>query len=224
MLITKKHIYTFLVILCIILINVFSVVLVLTADFGDKKVIVIDAGHGGIDGGVSVGKIVEADVALGLAYELRDALVKLDYKVVLTRDSKLALADGKSADMQARKNVIDSANADMMISLHVNKYAQESVRGVRVFYDDTNKHKESASRMQTLINSRINKTYVGRADFKASGGDFFVTKCSDVTSMIIECGFISSPKDRALLLSAPYRFELCGVIADGVVSMVNVGA
>ncbi len=221
MLITKKHIYTILVILCIILINVFSLVLVLTTEFGDSKTIVIDAGHGGIDGGVSIGTVVEADLTLQLAFELKEILEKADYKVVLTRDSKLALGDGKKADMQARREVIDSCNPVMMISLHINKFADSNVRGVRVFYDDTNKHKDSAERMQSVLNSRVNKVFVGRSDFKSSGGDFYITKCSEVTSLIIECGFISSPQDRELLLNPQYRIKLCGAIADGVVSMTS---
>lgn len=223
MLITKRHIYTVLLFLCIILINIFSLGLVLTADFGDNKIIVIDAGHGGKDGGVSVGSMVEADITLQLAYELSDSLEDAGYTVVLTRDSKLALADGKKADMDARRVIVDSVSPVMMISLHVNKYSSSSVRGVRVFYDDTNKHKESATRMQSVINAQINDKYVGRSDFKSSGGDYFITKCSDVTSMIIECGFISSPEDRSLLLSPKYRFELCGAITDGVVSMTSSG-
>lgn len=223
MLITKRHIYTVVLVSCIILLNIFSLGLVLTADFGEKKIIVIDAGHGGRDGGVSIGSMVEADITLQLAYELRDSLENAGYTVVLTRDSKLALADGKSADMDARRVIIDSVSPEMMISLHVNKYPLSSVRGVRVFYDDTNKHKESATRMQSVINAQINEKYVGRSDFKSSGGDYFMTKCSDVTSMIIECGFISSPEDRALLLSPKYRFELCGAITDGVVSMTSSG-
>ena len=221
MLITKKHIYTILVILCIILINVFSLVLVLTTEFGDSKTIVIDAGHGGIDGGVSIGTVVEADLTLQLAFELKEILEKADYKVVLTRDSKLALGDGKKADMQARREVIDSCNPVMMISLHINKFADSNVRGVRVFYDDTNKHKDSAERMQSVLNSRVNEVFVGRSDFKSSGGDFYITKCSEVTSLIIECGFISSPQDRELLLNPQYRIKLCGAIADGVVSMTS---
>ena len=221
MLITKKHIYTILVVLCIILINVFSLVLVLTADFGESKVVVIDAGHGGIDGGVNVGTVVEADLTLQLAFELKEILENNGYKVVLTRDSKLALGDGKKADMEERRKIIEACNPDMMISLHINKYSDSNVRGVRVFHDDTNKHKDSAVRMQSVLNARINDNYVGRSDFKSSGGDYYITKCCDVTSMIIECGFISSPLDRALLLNPKYRVELCSAIADGVVSMTT---
>ena len=223
MLITKRHIYTAVVFLCIIMINIFSLGLVQTTDFLDSKVIVIDAGHGGKDGGVSVGSMVESDITLQLANELRDSLENAGYAVVLTRDSKLALADGKSADMDARRVLIDSVSPTMMISLHINKYPSSSVRGVRVFYDDTNKHKDSATRMQSVINAQINAKYVGRADFKSSGGDYFITKCCDVTSMIIECGFISNPDDRSLLLSPKYRFELCGAITDGVVAMTSNG-
>ena len=98
----------------------------------------LDAGHGGVDGGV-VGSsgIKESELNLKIVKELEKELKRMNYGVVLTRTGDEALAGGKKADMQARKKVIDEANADMVVSIHINKFSDARRRGVQVFYDDT---------------------------------------------------------------------------------------
>ncbi|MDE5756617.1 MAG: N-acetylmuramoyl-L-alanine amidase [Clostridia bacterium] len=177
--------------------------------------VVIDAGHGGIDGGV-VGSqgVKESDINLKMAGILQSELEGMGYGVVMTRTSKDSLNNIKRLDMQARKDIIVKASPVAVISLHVNKFSDSSRRGAQVFYDDTGVGKDFAERMQHSINQNINAKYSGRDDYEAIGGDLFITKCVKVPSIIIECGFISNPEDERLLLSQEYCKNLCGVIAD----------
>ncbi len=177
--------------------------------------VVIDAGHGGIDGGVvgSTG-VKESDINLKMAGILQKEIESRGFRVVLTRTSKDALNNIKRLDMQARKEIIVKAAPVAVISLHVNRFSDKSRRGAQVFYDDTGIGKEFAESMQKTINEKINAKYSGRDDYEAIDGDLFITKCVKVPSVIIECGFISNPEDEKLLLSREYCQELCKNIAD----------
>ena len=185
--------------------------------------VVIDAGHGGIDGGV-VGSqgVRESDINLKMAGILQSELEGRGYGVVMTRTSKDSLNNIKRLDMQARKDIIVKASPVVVISLHVNKFSDSSRRGAQVFYDDTGVGKDFAERMQQSINQNINAKYSGRDDYEAIDGNLFITKCVKVPSIIIECGFISNPEDEKLLLSQEYCKELCGVIADVVRESLTV--
>lgn len=177
--------------------------------------VVIDAGHGGIDGGVvgSTG-VKESDINLKMAGILQKEIESRGFRVVLTRTGKDALNNIKRLDMQARKEIIVKAAPVAVISLHVNRFSDKSRRGAQVFYDDTGIGKDFAESMQKTINEKINAKYSGRDDYEAIDGDLFITKCVKVPSVIIECGFISNPEDEKLLLSREYCQELCKNIAD----------
>lgn len=181
-----------------------------------NKVVVIDAGHGGSDGGVCDGELKEAELTLAIAYDLKEVLESGGYKVVMTRDSEKALAEGKKADMKERAEIINKAKPIVTISVHINKYTNSTPRGVRVFYDDTERYKVQGEIMQNCINNMVNKKYSGRVDLKAYGGDYFITKCSPYPCLIVECGFLSNPTDKKLLLNPKYRYDICNAILTGI--------
>lgn len=182
-------------------------------------VIVIDAGHGGIDGGVAYGDLVEKVLTLDISYRLKAKLEAKGFKVVMTRTNDNALADGKKADMQARKEVIEKSKANLVISIHINKFTSASRRGVQVFYDDTEKNKALGERMQSILNTHINAPYIDRNNLEAIAGDYYITKCTDRPSIIIECGFISNSNDRVLLKTEKYKDDLADCIAMGAEAM-----
>ena len=105
------------------------------------KVIVLDAGHGGMDGG-AVGKsgILEKDLNLAITLKLRDALRAMGYRVVLTRDSDISLHDPKLstvrsqkvADMHARLAIIEQYPQGIFLSIHQNKFEQSQYHGTQV--------------------------------------------------------------------------------------------
>ena len=96
--------------------------------------VVIDAGHGGIDGGVVGSRgVKESDINLNMASTLQKQLESIGYGVVMTRTSKDALNNIKRLDMQARKDIIVKASPVAVISLHVNKFSDSSRRGAPVF-------------------------------------------------------------------------------------------
>lgn len=219
MLIKRKKLWWIIAIVAFVLVIVsLSAVLVATNDIMNEGVIVIDAGHGGIDGGVTYGDMVEAEINLEISKLLKEKLEKLNYNVIMTRKDEKSLGANKKEDMANRAKIIKRAMPDMVVSIHVNKYVNTSRRGVQVFYDDTGRNQKYAENMQGVINSRINSKYAKRTDLACLKGDYFITKCSDYPSVIVETGFISNEEDRKLLKDNKFREELCDSIIDSIIS------
>ncbi len=185
-------------------------------------VVAIDAGHGGYDGGVvGVSGTRESELNLALALLLGDLLKARGVHVVYTRTTDEALGDTKRDDMKARAEIIRGSRPDCVISLHLNSYPDKTRRGVQVFYDDTGRGGSFASYMQERLNATINYKYSKRCDLAPQAGDFYITKCAGVPSVIIECGFISNAEDESLLKSKAFRRELCTEIADATLTAVS---
>ncbi len=215
---------------CIVAIVLTAVILALTAG-GIVAVaahlpvvgtVVLDAGHGGIDGGVVGAQgVSESEINLAIVKILGAKLQMRGVRVVYTRKNADALHDVKRLDMQARKRIIEQADPDLVVSIHVNQFSDPDRRGAQVFYDDTGVGELFATVMQSALNTYINAAYSKRADYHAQSADLYITKCVARPSVIVECGFISNAQDEALLLTRAYRDDIAARIADVVCAMLG---
>ena len=181
-------------------------------------VVVLDAGHGGFDGGVvAADGSTEAEINLRITMRVKKRLEEENIAVVLTRTDASALGANKREDMLERARIIKSSGADAVISIHVNKYTSPSRRGVQVFYGDTGTGGAFAAKLQSVFNTYLNEKYCGRS-YSALAGDYFIAKCSSIPSVIAECGFISNSEDLKLLKSSAYADEIAECIARCVKS------
>lgn len=184
---------------------------------GRGKTVVIDAGHGGEDGGV-VGVrsgIKESDINLAVSKKLKSFLEAGGYKVIMTRsnDSGLygpASSNKKLADMKKRKEIILDAQPDLMVSIHQNYFPSSYVSGAQVFYAPDGKYVEIAGIMQKILNRELD---CNRNEAK---GDYYIIQCSQYPSMLIECGFLSNPEEEKLLVNAEYQNKLAYTIYSGI--------
>ena len=180
-------------------------------------VIVIDAGHGGVDGGVvGVAGSKESDLNLDYAKALGNAFAERGFAVVYTRENQGGLygmptKGFKMRDMNKRKQVIVDSNASLVVSIHMNNYADRSRSGPQVFYQ---KGSQDGYNLATSIQSALNK-FTGNSHQSLSG-DFFICRCADVPSVIVECGFLSNPTEEQQLLDKSYRDALVEEIFVGV--------
>ena len=179
--------------------------------------VVIDAGHGGVDGGV-VGASGSVESRLNLLYakSLGDIFAERGFRIVYTRKDEGGLygqaTEGfKRRDMARRAELIEQASPDVVISVHMNHFADGSRRGPQVFFqEDVQEGKALADSVQTALND-----FTGN-DHAALGGDFFITRCCDRPSVIVECGFLSNVEEESLLLQSDYREKLTETIFRGV--------
>ena len=177
--------------------------------------IIVDAGHGGFDpGAIGYSNSNEDDINLAIARILRGMLTDNGYGVIMTRDDEEALADTKEGDMQARDDIITGSGADMFISIHQNSFPDDiSVRGPEVYYHDSEPEegKALAQCVQDALDSALNVT-------RSRGIRFYDHRLTShmPCSILVECGFISSPEEEASLLTPEYQERIAQAIFTGI--------
>lgn len=214
---------TVLLIIFILLISVsvgllFSPVLDVGAD-ADALTVVIDAGHGGIDGGVTGVNTgtKESDINLAISRKLKEHLEDAGYKVVMTRLNTeglygMATKNKKLKDMERRKEKINEANPDLVVSIHCNYYPRSSIRGAQVFYaPNSEQSKPMAAKMQQMLNANLEASKRVEAV-----GDYYILQCSPFPSLLVECGFLSSPDDEKLLVDSAYQDKVAYTVFSGI--------
>lgn len=180
--------------------------------------IVIDAGHGGRDGGsVGVNGTIEKEINLVYAKALKEKLVSSGFRVELTRKTDDGLysefaSNKKMSDMRERFHIIQNTNPNLVISVHMNSFASTSVKGALTYY---RKGDEASKRCADLVQASLN-TYCDAPAKEGKAGDYYILNCSYYTSILIECGFISNPQEERLLNTAEYREKFIDAVYSGI--------
>lgn len=214
------------VVLSIIVVCGFSILIydyeTKTAVPNTELTVVLDAGHGGIDSGVTginTGA-KESDLNLEIVKLLKKSFENAGVNVVLTRTGANSLSSGiagsfKKDDFKKRKEIIDKSNAVLVISIHQNFYSSKMRRGSQVFFNSDNESSIAfAKAVQNSLNYGINAPRNGR-EYIALAGNYYILKCTSVAAIIVECGFLSNPIDDALLSTPEFQQELAYYILTG---------
>ena len=183
--------------------------------------ILVDAGHGGYDGGARCrdSGVWEKEINLAVAQQVEQALVSRGAAVVMTRREDVDLCEAerpasltkKRQDMQNRIDLATENNVDMVLSIHMNEYRARSESGPQVFYRaGCDAGRLLAGCMQEALIAHLQP----RKERVAMAGDYFILQL-DVPSVLIECGFVSNAAEEKLLLSADYQARLAEAIAAG---------
>ena len=184
-----------------------------------KKVIVVDAGHGGSDPGkVSGNNVLEKDVNLQIATKLANELENAGYKVIMTRteDNGLYKEDDinkKAVDLRARCEIAEKENADLLISIHQNSFSDSSVRGGQTFYYT---HSDKGKKMATLIQKHLKSADKDNTREAKANDSYYLLIHTPCICVIVECGFLSNAAEAELLVTDEYQNRLAGSITDGV--------
>ena len=172
------------------------------------KIIVIDPGHGSKDPGTSYGKIYEKDINLKISLELEKILGTLGAEVILTRDGDYDLS--KPNANYRKKSDFD--NRIKLISIHLNYLSNSEYSGPQVFYLEENK--ELASNIQEKMNDILK----GSREIKKVPSDTYMYSKLNIPGVLIECGFLSNPKERQMLTTSEYQKLVAYSIAEGIIS------
>ena len=186
--------------------------------------IVVDAGHGGIDSGCEGLSEGSNERILNLAYAktLKSYLETYGFNVVMTRTTTDGLYSAfvenkKKDDMLKRKQIIEDAKADLVISLHMNAFPQKSVRGAQVYY---NPESEVSSTLALAIQEVFVET-LPQAKKNPGIGDYYILNCSSTPAVIVECGFLSNLEEEKLLLSDEDKDKVCYAILCGIIKYLG---
>ncbi len=178
-----------------------------------KGTVVIDAGHGGFDGGAKGASGVSEDgVNLAVAKKLQSIFEKNGYDVVMTREDENAVGDTKDEDMANRREIIANSGADIVISIHMNKFPSPSVSGPQVFYYEKSAEGEKLAK---LIQQELIKALSPPKIRAEHPEDYFILCSGDSPAVIVECGFLSNEREEKLLLSDEYQTECAKAIYRG---------
>ena len=178
--------------------------------------VVIDAGHGGVDGGVVANGVKESDLNLQYSQTLGEYFAQRGFNVVYTRKTNdglygLATNGFKMRDMLKRKEIIQEAQPNLVISVHMNRFASSARSGPQVFFqEDAKQGQLLAQSMQRVFNSFTGNRH------EAIAGNFFICRESPSPAVIVECGFLSNPDEALRLQTEQYRQTLCSKIFEGV--------
>lgn len=191
----------------------------------EKKFIVIDPGHGGIDGGgMSVSGVYEKEINLSISYYLKTYLENCGYNVVLTRSGDYDLAskgsnNRKKEDISKRVDIINNENTILFISIHCNIYSDESIRGAQTFYNSTYEENKILS---NKIQNRLCNILKNTNRKEKSITDKYLIDKSIKTGCLIEVGFLSNKEEFNLLVNPAYQDKIAYSIYIGIMEFLGI--
>lgn len=196
-----------------------------------QKTIIVDAGHGGEDGGaIGLDGTVEKDINLDIALKLEKLLKFYGFNVIMTRTQDIMTCDEgldslrkrKVSDIHNRFDLIQKNPDAVFISVHQNKFEDSSQHGTQVFYSaNDEKSKKLAEAIQTsIVNSLQPKN---DRVVKKSGSGIYLLYHAKIPAVLVECGFISNSDELKKLKDDSYRMKLAILIADGLIKYLMNG-
>ena len=186
----------------------------------DRKVIVLDAGHGGWDPGMVSGKVEEKHINLSIAQKLQVFLEQGGATVIITRVDDSDLANNKSGDMNARRLIANTSHADIFVSIHQNSFASSSVRGAQTFYFNES---DNSQKLATHIQERIKEFVDTSNKFKPrANSNYYVLKQTEMPAVLVECGFLTNHGERQKLTDEQYQEKMAWAIYLGIVDYFHI--
>ncbi len=192
-------------------------------------VVIIDAGHGGIDGGaVSSDGTSEKNINLSIALKLEDLLNSCGISTVMTRTEDVSIHDAqaqtvrqkKVSDIHNRLKIIEEHEDSVFISIHLNYYPSSSCVGTQVFYSKNNIQSEAlASNIQASVVEFIQPNN-SRA-IKKAGTNIYLLYHAQIPAVLVECGFLSNYEDTKKLKDENYQKQMAFSIMNGILEYLN---
>lgn len=186
------------------------------------KVIVVDPGHGGVDGGaVGQDEIVEKEIALEIALMLREYLQGSGAFVIMTRETDRDLApEGlrgysrrKTQDLHKRLEIINVPDRDLFVSIHLNAVPSSRWRGAQTFFNPANEESQKLSR---FIQDELRKNLGNTDRYAKKLTHVFLLKEAKIPGAIVEVGFLSNPEEAQLLSQKDYQNKIAISIYRGI--------
>ena len=188
-------------------------------------VIIIDAGHGGFDGGaVANDGTIEKDINLKISFYLQEYLELSGFETIMTRYEDTSLQDDglnsirqkKTSDIQNRLKLMDETDNSIFISIHQNKYHIEKYSGLQVFYSP--EFSEESSELARNIQENVTEILQphNERQIKKCGTSVYLIYNAVKPAVLVECGFLSNYNETELLKTDIYQRKLAFSIASGI--------
>ena len=190
--------------------------------------IVIDAGHGGEDGGCEGNGLVEKDLNLDICMRLSSLLKQNGVNVVMTRDTDVLLYDKnsdykgqkKAQDVRKRLEIAQNQENAVLVSIHMNYFAQTQYSGLQVWYSKNDaRSRILANLIQTNNNNILQPS--NKRSIKEANSSIFLLNNATFPAVLIECGFLSNTDEARALGDSEYRQKLANVIFNSIMTYIS---
>ena len=191
--------------------------------------IIIDAGHGGEDGG-AVGKngVLEKDINLSIAFMVEDILKDNGYLTIMTRSDDRLLYDKntdyegrkKQLDLAARVEIAEKTDDAIFVSIHMNSFSQTRYKGLQVYYSKNSPESKTLAE-EIQQNARLLLDTSNNRVAKVAGSNIFLLDRITRPAVLIECGFLSNTEECAKLSTEEYQREVSEVICLSIISYLE---
>ena len=187
--------------------------------------IALDPGHCyGVDDGayatVNGVKYSETELNLEIALNTRERLQNAGFNIIMTRENNNQLASNTTESLQKRCDIANNTNADLFISIHQNSF-DSSISGTEGFYYETNtKAKELLTKITNNISSILENNNRGaKPDTESKDGGLYVIRHTNMTGILVECGFMDNASDVSKLSDADYQYKIANAITSAVITV-----
>lgn len=202
-----------------------------TSDINQNDlVLILDAGHGGLDGGCSAADgSVEKSINLNIMLSVRDLSKLFGYNVETTRDTDKSIHDKgitgiknqKISDMENRLELFNKYNNSICVSIHQNTFSDPKFNGAQMFYSNKN---ETSEQFATIMQQQFvaNLQPDNQREIKLCGKELYLCYYCDNPAVMVECGFLSNPEEAAKLTNPDYQKKVAFTIFTGINKFANV--
>ena len=189
----------------------------------NNKVIVIDPGHGGIDGGAkSENGVIEKDINLSISLKTKAALESKGYKVIMTRSEDVGLyTEGKKVrekkieDLGNRVKIKKENKCDAFISIHQNMFPQKNCKGAQVWSANNEPSQKLGKIIQQKFKEEVDQN--NKREAKVAKKEYKILNDGyEGASVIVECGFLSNPEECELLGKEDYQNKIANTLANAI--------
>lgn len=188
--------------------------------------LIIDPGHGGIDGGTSTQSgVLESDLNLQIALCLEDMGHLLGFRTVMTRKEDTSIykqgetiAQKKASDLKERVKIANRTQNGILLSIHQNYFPDDRYSGAQVFYGKGEGSGDIARRLQSALVKNIN---IGSKRKCKEGSGIYLLDHTVCPAILIECGFLSNRREAGLLQNREYQKKLCEIIIATISCYIN---
>jgi N-acetylmuramoyl-L-alanine amidase len=202
----------------------------LGANINNKEdiTILIDPGHGGIDGGAeSQNGIIEKDINLKIGLKVKSELKKQKYKVVMTREEDKGLYGNegkirkkKIEDLNNRCKIKKDSKCNMFISIHLNMFPESQYYGAQVWYSKNPESEKLAKITQEILKQDLDSS--NKRQEKPALDSYKVLRSNDsMPSILVECGFLSNPEEAQKLNTDEYQYKIAQSLTKAINNYYN---